>query len=191
MIVSELIHENHWMILRGQEELGPFTYETMIQMRQQLQLDETDFVWSPQLDKWTRVFEIPDFSADRLARLFERTPDSSLFKPRSHSRAKVSTECLVHDESQVWTGELKSLSLGGALIQVRYPWLAVGETITLHIRKVSDELPAFNCLAEVRSRKPNQKRIQFDSNTDYSVCFKKLAVSAQQGIAKITKKENS
>lgn len=183
--MSELIYENHWMILKGQDQLGPYTYEAMIQMRQSHKLDESDLIWSPQLDKWTKLCDVPDFSADRLARLFEREQTGDLFNRRAHPRVQVLIPCLVHNDQQIWKGDIKNLSIGGGLMMIQNPWLAPGETIHLHVRQAYGLNQAFNCYAEILTKRAHRKRVTYNSQTDYSIRFLDLPKTVTDDLAQV------
>ncbi len=168
----DLPTSNEWHVLKGETQYGPYTYEDMIQMMQNKTLFGFDYVWSPHLEAWTALTELPEFSMDRLNRLAEKSdPNSDVFFRRKHDRHFCSFQAYVHDNKTFWTGVVENISLGGALIKMENPLLLPGDTVTVHFRKAGPKEKAFNVTAEILTKRLTKQKIQHDTFLYYAVKF--------------------
>lgn len=168
-LALEQATSNEWHVLKGESKFGPYTYADMIQMMQNKTLFNFDYVWSPHLESWTSLAEIPDFSADRLSRVASASQE--MFARRSSERVTVSIPMVCHDNSRMWLGTCENLSEGGALILMQNPILLPGHMIYLHFRAKSEGDLAFNCTAEILAKRLTKQRIQHDTGLHYAVKF--------------------
>lgn len=167
----EMPTSNEWFLLKGETQVGPYSYDDIIRMMQTSAIFGFDYVWSKHLDSWTTLAELPEFSPDRLARLLEKNPKSEVFHPRKGERLHCVVPIYAHNESQLWRGTVENLSEGGALIRMENPILLPGNVIQIHFRKLKEELKPFNCRAEITNKQFTKQRIQHNTALNYSCKF--------------------
>ena len=141
-----------WFILKGEHRFGPFEYSDLIQMLQKKIVYPFDFVWHSGLENWVRVAEVQEFQAETIRGLSEIKSKHSIFLPRQFSREKMQTKVLVHDNLSLWKGESFEISQGGIGVRLDNHLIIPGQMVTLHI-KAAGQLPAFNAICEVVSKK--------------------------------------
>ena len=171
---------NEWHVLKGETKFGPYTYTDMIQMLQNKMLFGFDYTWSPHLETWTALSELPEFSMDRLSRLAEKS--SEMFFKRSTERVSLQLPVYCHDHAKFWKGTCENLSAGGALILMENPVLIPGDLITIHFRTTKEEDVAFNCTAEILTKRLTKQRIQHDTAIHYAVKFVQLLPAGEEQI---------
>ncbi|GIL18580.1 MAG: hypothetical protein BroJett040_23310 [Oligoflexia bacterium] len=170
-LVLEVQTANEWHVLKGDTQFGPYTYSEMIQMLQNKVIYGFDYAWSPHLEGWTNLSDLPEFSEDRLHRIVEKSKGSEVFQQRKHERAQCSKQVYIHDDQKFWSGELQSLSQGGGSILMDNPLLLPGDIVTIHFRKQNAEDTAFNARVEILTKKMIKQKIQHDSKIQYAVKF--------------------
>ncbi len=181
-LALEQTTSNEWHVLKGESKFGPYTYSDMIQMMQNKTLFNFDYVWSPHLESWTALAELPEFSVDRLSRVAESTPEENGFSRRATERVSVSIPVLCHDNARMWKGTCENLSQGGALILMANPILLPGHLIYLHFRAKTSEETSFNCTAEILAKRLTKQRIQHDTGLHYAVKFLQILPAGQTQI---------
>lgn len=180
-LAIEVSTSNEWHVLKGETQYGPYTYEEMIRMMQTNLIYGYDYVWSPHLESWTSASEIEEFSLDRLARLAEQNKEQEVFSKRAHDRVLCTLPCYVTDQQTLWEGTVENLSEGGALILMKNPVLLPGNIVHVHFRSRNEKDTAFNCMAEVLTKRLVKVRIQHDTGIHYAVKFlSKTPVADQQ-----------
>lgn len=188
MLNLEVQTSNEWHLLKGEHQFGPYTYEDMVRMKQTSLLFDFDYVWSPHLESWTLAGDLAEFGPDRMNRLIEKSPDTDVFSRRQHDRLNVTIPVLIHNDQQLWHGTCQNLSAGGALILIENPLLLPGDVVTVHM-KAKDKLEqAFNCTAQVLTKRLVKTRIQHDTSLHYAVKFLNLTELGQKQISQIFKK---
>lgn len=170
-LATDIQTSNEWHVLKGEAKFGPYTYGDMIQMLQNKTVFGFDYAWSPHLESWTALSELPEFSADRLSRLSEKTENQHVFNNRSTERVLVNLPVVCHDNSKIWTGICENLSAGGALILMENPVLLPGNLITVHFKAQNDKDSSFNCVSEILNKRLTKQRIQHDTGLHYAVKF--------------------
>ena len=185
MLKTEIQTSNEWHLLKGEHQYGPYTYESMVQMKQNNLLFDFDFVWSPHLEQWTMVSDLAEFSMDRMSRLIEKSPDSEAFNRRAHSRIMVSIPCMVHDETRLWKGQVENLSEGGALILIENPLFLPGDIFTVHMRAQGPMQSPFNCTAQVLNKRLVKTKIHHDTALHYAVKFLNLTSLGQTEVLRV------
>lgn len=185
MLNMEIATSNEWHLMKGEHQYGPYTYEAMVQMKQNNLLFDFDFVWSPHMDQWTMVSDLAEFSMDRMSRLVEKSPGSEAFNKRSHERVVVDLPCLVHDETRLWNGRVQNLSEGGALILVENPLFLPGDIITLHVRGQGGMEKPFNCTAQILNKRLVKTKIHHDTALHYAVKFLNLTAIGTHEVSRV------
>lgn len=176
-LVLEIATSDEWHVLKGESKFGPYTYGEMIQMMQNKTVFSFDYVWSPHLESWTALGELSEFSAERLVRIKEKSPDSIAFNRRASPRVPVSLEVFCHDNQKFWRGSCESLSLGGGLVLMENPLLLPGHVITIQVRNGEQ---AFNSTVEILAKRLTKQRLQHDTRLHYAVKFLQLTPTGQQ-----------
>lgn len=180
-LAIEVSTSNEWHILKGETQYGPYTYEEMIRMMQTKLVFGYDYAWSPHMEAWTQLAELEEFSADRLARLVDQNRTQEVFSQRAHDRVLCVLPCYVNDQQTLWEGTVENLSEGGALILMKNPVLLPGNIVHIHFRSRNEKDTAFNCTAEILTKRLVKTRIQHDTGIHYAVKFlSKTAVGDQQ-----------
>ncbi len=167
----EIQTSNEWHILKGETQYGPYSYEEMIRMMQNKLLFGFDYIWSPHLEAWTQVNDLEEFSADRMARLVEKNTEQDVFNRRQHERVHCQLPVYVNDQHTLWQGMAENLSEGGALILMKNPVLLPGNIVHIHFRSRNGLDKAFNCTAEILTKRLVKNRIQHDTGIHYAVKF--------------------
>jgi hypothetical protein len=180
-LAIEISTSNEWHVLKGETQYGPYTYEEMIRMMQTKLVFGYDYVWSPHMESWTPMSDLEEFSVDRLARLVDQNRSQEVFSQRAHDRVMCILPCYVNDQQTLWEGTVENLSEGGALILMKNPVLLPGHIVHVHFRSRNDRDMAFNCTAEILTKRLVKTRIQHDTGIHYAVKFlSKTAVGDQQ-----------
>lgn len=172
-LAIEVQTSNEWHVLKGETQYGPYTYEEMIRMMQGKLVFGFDYVWSPHMEAWTPMADCEEFSADRLARLHEKNANQQVFNRREHERVFCKLPVLVNDQHTLWEGMVEQISEGGALILMKNPVLLPGDMVHVHFRSRNEKDTAFNCTAEILTKRLVKNRIQHDTGIHYAVKFLK------------------
>lgn len=184
---------DEWYVLKGETQYGPYTYEEMIRMMQSSLVFGFDYTWSPHLEAWTPLSDLEEFSAARLAQLAEKNASQNVFNRREHERVYCKLPVYVNDQQTLWEGQVENLSEGGALILMKNPVLLPGHIVHLHFRSRHSKDTAFNCTAQILSKRLVKSRIQHDTGIHYAVKFISVSPVGDQQIEiwmKEFKKEN-
>lgn len=136
-----------WFVQKDNQNLGPFAFAEIIWGMQEKTIFGFDYLWKEGMDKWMRIFEIPEFHVDRIRdlqlRAHEESPSQEgsteqgqggrvQFISRNHRRFNVRGEVLVHDHQNVWLSTVKMGSAGGAGIVIPNSTLIPGSQLQLH-----------------------------------------------------------
>jgi len=181
-LALEISTSNEWHILKGETQYGPYTYEEMIRMMQNKLVFSFDYVWSPHMESWTPMADLEEFSADRLARLVEKNSNQEAFSRREHERVYCKLPVYVNDQQTLWEGMAENLSEGGALILMKNPLLLPGHVVHVHFRSRNANDTAFNCTAEILTKRLVKNRIQHDTGIHYAVKFLSTSPSGEKQI---------
>lgn len=181
MLNLDISTSNEWHLLKGEDQFGPFDYPEMIRMKQKNLVFDFDYVWSPHLEAWTQVIELPEFSTDRISRLIEKSPESAVFERRSSPRIQVDLETFVHNNEEMWTAVTETLSLGGALIRIPNPLLLPPEKLTVHIKT---EFGPLVVLGEIINKRMIKGRIEHDTQIGYVIKFSPIQGEDRSNVLK-------
>lgn len=162
---------NEWHVLKGETQYGPYTYEEMIRMMQSGLIFGFDYAWSPHMEAWTPLADIEDFSAGRLAQLADKNKSEQVFNKREHERVYCKLPVYVNDQQTLWEGVVENLSEGGALVLMKNPVLLPGHIVHIHFRSRNENDMAFNCTAQILTKRLVKSRIQHDTGIHYAVKF--------------------
>lgn len=143
-----------WYVSRGQQKFGPFNYFGVIKALQDKSIFEFDYVWKEGTENWIRLAEHELFSQEKVRELLAAaTPTlAAIFAKRQHERVKIQTDVLVNDNMTMSPGQLVEIGAGGAGLIVKNAKLMPGQLVNIHIAS-TDELPAFNAVGEIVSKK--------------------------------------
>ncbi len=170
-LAIDVATSNEWHVLKGETQYGPYTYEEMIRMMQTNLVYGYDYVWSPHMESWTPMADLEEFSQDRLARLVDQNKAQEVFSQRAHDRVLCVLPCYVNDQQTLWEGTVENLSEGGALILMKNPVLLPGNIVHIHFRSRNEKDVAFNCTAEILTKRLVKTRIHHDTGIHYAVKF--------------------
>lgn len=166
---------SEWFVLKGEHRFGPFGFGEVVRMLQQKVVFPFDFVWHAGLGDWQRLAEVPEFHADRIKTLFEKNgKKSEIFTARKHKRKKFSSRVIIHDNLSLWKGESFEISKGGVGITMRNALVVPGQQVFVHFSG-HEELPAFNAVCEVVSK----KFVNDDSPVEYGLRFLSMSPESQ------------
>lgn len=169
-LALEVQTSDEWHVLKGDTQYGPYTYSEMIRMMQEKLVFSFDYIWSPHLDSWSPAGETAEFSSERLTLLADKNQNSDAFSRRTHERILCKLPVFVNDNMRMWKGVVENLSEGGALVFMENPVLLPGHIINIHFRKHEDGT-AFNCTAEILTKRLTKARIQHNTGIYYAVKF--------------------
>lgn len=188
-LALEMQTSDEWHVLKGDTQYGPYTYSEMIRMMQDKLVFSFDYVWSPHLDSWMSLGETAEFSTDRLNMLADKNPNTDTFNKRVHERILCKLPVFVNDNMRMWNGVVENLSDGGALIFMENPVLLPGHMVNIHFRKVEDGM-AFNCTAEILTKRLTKARIQHNTGIYYAVKFVQRSPAGEKQIQNWIKETN-
>lgn len=142
-----------WYILRGQSQVGPLTTDHLIRALQDKTLFAFDLIWSEGMAEWAPVATVSEFSEQSIRqRLFDHNFKNA-FRERQHARGPYVVPVLAHDNHQVWRAKSYEGSEGGSGLIILNSQLRPGSVLHVHFA-ANQNIPAFNALGEVVSKKP-------------------------------------
>jgi hypothetical protein len=143
-------NESIWFLYRDNTKFGPYRYLELVRLLQTNACAPDDFVWKPGFDDWTRLRLCPEFEVGVLKKLvhLRNFGTEKVFIQRRFPRVPYESEVILHDEKRVIFGAARSLSEGGAFLEVSKPTHAKGDRIKIHFTPGAVAVP-FNCIAEV------------------------------------------
>lgn len=170
--------DDQWFILKGESRFGPFSFEEVVRMLQGRSVFEFDFAWCAKMETWRRIAEIGDFSPENVRHF------PQLFAKRAHKRKKFEGTVLVHDNEHLWTGKGVEISDGGVGVVMNNSMILPGQVLYLHFKAV-DNMPSFNAVCEVVSKKFVGGIRSSDAPVQYGLKFKGLSAQAQKAVSGI------
>ena len=173
-LILDIATSNEWHLQKGGTEYGPYSYEDIIKMLQDHHVFESDYVWSPHLDKWAPLGTLVEFSVDRISRLAEKSKNGEVFSKRQHERERCQFAVTVHKNLKHWSGTFESISVGGGLLLMRNPLILPGEVITIHCEQNKNIKTPFNAKAEIIAKRLVKGKIEHDTEIYYAVKFLQL-----------------
>ncbi len=143
-------NEPIWFLYRDNTKFGPYRYLELVRLLQTNACAPDDFVWKPGFNDWTRLRHCAEFEEPVLRKLVHlRTFNAEkVFIERRFPRVPYESEVILHDEKRVVFGAARSLSEGGAFLEVSKPTHQKGDRIKIHFTPGAVAVP-FNCIAEV------------------------------------------
>lgn len=144
-------NEPIWFLYREQQKFGPYRYLEIISLLQLSTCGPDDFIWKPGFADWQRIRACPDFAEPvlkKLAGMKKHMTAEKVFIERRFPRVPYDTEVILHDDQRVMFGNAKSLSEGGAFVEVPKVSHQKGDRLKLHFTPGDISAP-FNCIAEV------------------------------------------
>lgn len=172
-----------WYILKGENKFGPFAFHDVIKMLQQKLVFEFDFAWKQGMKSWVRIAELDSFDPTYIQQLQETLmPEiSEVFFRRRHRRVYHNGTLIVHDNKSVWKGQAIEISAGGAGVVMENAMLVPGQKIYIHF-KPCDELPPFNAIAEVVSKRFVEGVTDRKAPIRYGLKFTSISEDTQETI---------
>lgn len=143
-------NESIWFLYRDNTKFGPYRYLELVRLLQTNACAPDDFVWKPGFDDWTRLRLCPEFEEVVLRKLvhLRNFGTEKVFIQRRFPRVPYESEVILHDEKRVVFGAARSLSEGGAFLEVSKLTHNKGDRIKIHFTPGAVAVP-FNCIAEV------------------------------------------
>ncbi|MCB9025101.1 MAG: DUF4339 domain-containing protein [Bdellovibrionaceae bacterium] len=177
-----------WYILKGENKFGPFQYIEVIKMLQEKVVFEFDYTWQKGMESWVRIAEIKDFCPEHIKKLQDSLmPEiKNVFFRRKHLRIPFISNIIIHDNNNVWKGQAVELSEGGAGLIMENALIVPGQKIYMHF-KPNGEMPAFNAIGEVVSKKFIEGVKEKKTPICYGVKFTNLSENTLEHLKKYTK----
>jgi hypothetical protein len=143
-------NEPIWFLYRDNTKFGPYRYLELVRLLQTNACAPDDFVWKPGFQDWTRVRHCSEFEDGVLKKLvhLRNFGAEKVFIQRRFPRVPYESEVILHDEKRVVFGAARSLSEGGAFLEVNKITHAKGDRIKIHFTPGAVAVP-FNCIAEI------------------------------------------
>ncbi|MCO5142115.1 MAG: GYF domain-containing protein [Oligoflexia bacterium] len=143
-------NEPIWFLYRDNSKFGPYRFLELVRLLQTNGCAPDDFVWKPGFDDWTRLRLCPEFEEEVLRKLahLKSFGSEKVFIQRRFPRVPYESEVILHDEKRVLFGSARSLSEGGAFLEVAKPSHHKGDRIKIHFTPGGVSTP-FNCIAEI------------------------------------------
>ncbi len=179
---EDRIKDKEWFILKEGNNYGPFSKLELVQMLQEKNIFEYDYVWCHVMPAWKRVADIPEFSADSIKNLKEssQVEISEVFFRRRHARAQYGASLIVHNNKTVFKGTTFEISAGGAGVLIDNSELQPGQTLFLHF-KPGDGVPPFNAVCQIVS-KQLLKDAGSEAKARYGVKFMSVSQHIRESI---------
>lgn len=179
--------DKEWFTLKDGNNYGPFSKIELLQMLQEKNVYEYDYVWCQGMNAWKRIAELPEFSTETVRALSksEQSEISEVFFRRRHARAQYGTSLIVHNNKAVFKGKAMEISAGGAGVMIESSELQPGQQLFLHFQP-GDGVPPFNAVCQIVSkqfvRDPGHPAVK------YGVKFMTITQSVKESILDYTKK---
>ncbi len=177
-------NEPIWFVFKDNTKFGPYRYLEVVRLLQTNACTQEDFVWKPGFDDWIRLNQTPEFTDNVLKKLshMKNFAVEKVFIQRRFPRVPYDSEVILHDEKRVVFGSAKSLSEGGAFLEVARPTHVKGDRIKIHFTPGELTVP-FNCIAEITQVTKTEPR-------GYNVKFIYLEEEDRKRIAKFAEKSS-
>ena len=181
-----------WYVLKGENKFGPFQYTELIKMLQEKTVFEFDFAWKKGMEAWVRIAEINEFCPEHVKKLQESLmPEiKNVFFRRKHPRVPFSGSILIHDNNNVWKGQAVELSEGGAGLIMENSLVVPGQKLYMHFKPI-DNLPAFNAICEVVSKKYVEGVKEKSAPICYGVKFTNLSGNTHEYLQLYTRNQQA
>lgn len=180
-----------WFVQKGNNRYGPFTYHGLVRALQEKSIYEFDYVWKAGMEHWIRIAEHEAFTPEKIRELREQTAgETGVFFRRQHPRIPFESEVIVHDNRSVWMGKAFEGSVGGSGLMIENATLVPGQVVLLHFAE-RDDLPAFNALCEIVSKKFQRDVKDSKAPVTYGVRFLKLDSTVEPKVHEYFRKKAS
>lgn len=193
MNVKDVKSLQEWYILKWDNKYGPFSYIEVVKMLQGKSVFEFDYIWRNGEENWKRIAEVQNFDSSSIKELYEQKEDpvvkDSFFR-RRHERKNFNGSIIIHDNDKVWKGDAIEISEGGAGIVMQNSLIKPGEKIFLHV-KPGDNVPPFNAICEVVSKKFTKGVNDREAPVKYGVKFLKIHTAHLEHIKEFIKDKHS
>ena len=175
-------NEPIWFLFKDNTKFGPYRYLEVVRLLQTNSCTQEDFVWKPGFDDWVRINQSPEYTDSVLKKLvhMKNFAVDKVFIQRRFPRVPYDSEVILHDEKRVVFGLAKSLSEGGAFLEVAHPTHVKGDRIKIHFTPGDLPVP-FNCIAEVT-------QVSKTGSIGYNVKFIYLEEEDRKRIAQFAQK---
>lgn len=179
--------DKEWFTLRDGNNYGPYSKLEVLQMLQEKNVYEYDYVWCEGMASWKRIAEVADFSKEEVRSLTKskNSDISEVFFRRRHARAHYGASLIVHNNKNVFKGKTMEISAGGAGVMIDCPELQPGQQLFLHFQP-GNGVPPFNAVCQIVSKQfvndPGQ------ALTRYGVKFTTITQFVRESIEDYTKK---
>ena len=165
-------NKTQWYVLIGSQKYGPYDYRTIIEMIQNNQLMDFNYLWADHLENWTPIYQLEEFSKDRFQLLLKENSElKDAFIKRKGTRVSKKIPFVGHNTIRFFDGEIVSISESGALCLINSPLVQVGDKIKLHVKNEAEPEKSFNIEAEIVRKNFARKRINSKSGLHYAVRF--------------------
>lgn len=146
--------KTEWFVQKATHRFGPLTYSGVIRALQEKMIYEFDHIWREGMERWLRIAEVEQFTAECIKQMAEQMKDDQkkVFMMRKHLRHSFDCEIMVNDNKTVWMGQAFQGSAGGSGMIIRNATLAPGQIINVHFAG-NETLPPFNAVCEIVSKK--------------------------------------
>lgn len=178
--------EKAWYLLKEENNYGPFSVLDLVQMLQEKNLFEFDWVWKHGMRAWKRLAEVEEFKPENIRKL-HGSADADLtevFFRRRHARVRYGCSLIVHNNKSVFRGRSMELSEGGAGIVVENNEFEPGQSLYLHFQP-GDGVPPFNAVCTIVSKKWVSEDNR-NAAVKYGVRFNSLSQVARESIRDFT-----
>lgn len=140
---------SEYMVRDGEKKRGPFSYQKMVSLMQEGVLQDHHFIRTVNDPTWKALRDVNVFSEKSIAEIFKSNPSEVGFRQRCSPRVPVNLPLFAHDESKLFDGRMKSLSLRGALVSLQNSLLRPNDEIMIHVDRSEFHREGFNIRAVV------------------------------------------
>lgn len=186
-VAQDPLKDKEWFILKEGSNHGPFSQIEIIQMLQEKNLFEYDYIFHSKLNMWKCIAEIEEFSPENIRKV-KTSNDvsvSEVFFRRRHARAVCGASLIVHNNLKVFRGKSLEISAGGAGVMIESADLETGQALYLHFQP-GGGVPPFNAVCEIVSKQFVREGGGPHDQVKYGVKFTNLSQSARENIKNYT-----
>lgn len=178
--------EKAWYLLKEENNYGPFSLLDLVQMLQEKNLYEFDWVWKHGMRAWRRLAEVDEFKAENIRQMHKHADAdvAEIFFRRRHARVRYGCSLIIHDNKSVFRGRSLELSEGGAGVVIENSGFEPGQSLYLHFQP-GDGVPPFNAVCTIVSK----KWVSEDNRNPavkYGVKFTSLSQATRESIRDFT-----
>jgi hypothetical protein len=161
-----------WFVLIGSQKYGPYDYPTIVEMIQNNQLMDFNYLWADHLKDWTPIYQLEEFRKEHFRKFVADDLNlKNVFIKRKSNRISKNIPFSAHNSIRFFEGQIVSISEYGALCLIECPIVQVGDKLKMQIKDELETARSFNIEAEIIRKNISKKGTNGKSEVFYSIQF--------------------